>query len=137
MPVKMRLATDGRPRGRWPRTARAEKEKSPSARSPDLVSGVKRLLQLADVVVKQLEVIGDFFFASDRRRQHEHLSACFARDGIRSLQIEIGFHHDHLYVLALHLLHQFDGVLRARWDAWPRLDVTDHIQVEMLRKVRP
>src|SRR5258708_36332574 len=90
--------------------------------------GVKPLLQLADVIVKELEVIGDFFFASDRRRQHEDLSACFARDRIRSLQIKIRLDHHHLYSLALHQLPQLDGMLRARPYGWARVDGSPHHQ---------
>src|SRR6266851_4771810 len=37
----------------------------------------------------------------------------------------------------LHLPDEFDGVLRARRNAGPRLHVADHVQVKLFRKVRP
>src|SRR5713226_7360475 len=127
MPVRMRLATKGASR----------KRKISIERSPELVRGLECLLQFADVVIKKLEVVGDFFFSSHRWRQHQHLAASFARHGVRCLQIEIWLDHNHLDVLLLHLPDEFDGVLRARRNAGPRLNVADHVQVKLFRKVRP
>src|SRR6266849_3306679 len=127
MPVRMRLATKGASR----------KRKISIERSPELVRGVECLLQFADVVIKKLEVVGDFFFSPDRWRQHQNLPTGFARHGVRCLQIEVWLDHNHLDVLLLHLPDELDGVLRARRNAGPRLNVADHVQVKLFRKVRP
>ena len=39
------------------------------------MSLVKGLLELGDVVVEQLEVVGDLFFAADRRHKYDDLPA--------------------------------------------------------------
>jgi len=49
---------------RLARKAKSETEESPW--NALLVSVVKSLLELGDVVVEQLEVVGDFLFAADR-----------------------------------------------------------------------
>src|SRR5216683_370924 len=127
MPVRMRLATKGASR----------KRKISIERSPESVRGVERLLELADVVIEKLKVIGDFFFSPDRWRQNENLAASFAADGIGSLKVEVWLDHNHLDVFLLHLPDEFDGVLRTRRDARAGLDVTDHVEVEMLGEIRP
>src|SRR5260370_17377795 len=127
MPVRMRLATKGASR----------KRKISIDRSAELVRGVECLLQFADVVIKKLEVVGDFFFSPDRWRQHQNLTTGFARHGVRCLQIEVWLDHNHLDVLLLHLPDELDGVLRARRNAGPRLNVADHFQVKLFPKVRP
>src|SRR6266849_11067680 len=127
MPVRMRLATKGASR----------KRKISIERSPELVRGVERLLELADVVIEKPEIVGDFFFSPDRWRQNENLAAGFARYGVRCLQIEVGLDHNHLDVLLLHLPDEFDGVLRARRNAGARLHVANHVEVEMLGEIRP
>src|SRR6202140_1635633 len=127
MPVRIRLATKGASR----------KRKISIERSPELMRGVECLLELAYVVIEKLEVVGDFFFPADGRRQDEHLATRIAGDGVRGFQIEVRLDHDDFDVLALHLLDQLDGVLRTRRNAGARLDVTHHVQMEVVRKVRP
>src|SRR5260370_17490607 len=127
MPVRMRLATKGASR----------KRKISIERSPELVRGVECLLQFADVVIKKLEVVGDFFFSPDRWRQHQNLPTGFARHGVPCLQIEVWLDHNHLYLLLLHFPDQLTPVLRARRNAGPRLNVADPGPVKMVRKRRP
>src|SRR5713101_8112905 len=127
MTVRMRLATKGASR----------KRKISIERSPELVRGVERLLQFPNVVIEKRKVIGDFFFSPDGWRQDENLTAGFARHGVRCLQVEVWLDHNHLDVLLLHLPDEFDGVLRARRNAGPRLNVADDGEVEMLGEIRP
>src|SRR5260370_41909202 len=127
MPVRMRLATKGASR----------KRKIYIERFPELVRGVERLLELADVVIEKPEIVGDFFFSPDRWRQNENLAAGFARYGVRCLQIEVWLDHNHLDVLLLHLPDELDGVLRARGNAGARLNVAAHVQVKLFPQVSP
>src|SRR5260370_1081761 len=82
-------------------------------------------LQLGNIVIKQLEIIGDFFFAADGRREHENLTARLTRDTVGRLEVEIRLNKNHLHPVALHQTDQFDGVLRTWGNAGARLDVTD------------
>src|SRR3981081_2879581 len=102
-----------------------------------LFSRAKCLLELRNVVVKELEIIGYFFFTADRGHQYQHLSSRFASDRVRGLQVEVGFHNDDLYTVTLHELDQLDRVLRTGGDAGSRLDITGHIKMKMVGEIRP
>src|ERR1700681_3706125 len=128
MPVRIRLATKG---------ASRKRKISIEAVSRTLVWGVERLLELAYVVIEKLEVVGYLFFSADRRRQDENLSTGFAGHGVGRFQIEVRLDDAELDVVALHLLDQFHSMLRTGRNAGTRLDVTHHVQVKVLRKVRP
>src|SRR5260370_6838620 len=127
MPVRMRLATKGASR----------KRKISIEGSPELVGGVECLLQFGDGVIEKLEVVGDFFFSPDRWRQNENLAAGLARYGVRCLQIEVWLDHNHLDVLLLHLPDELDGVLRARRNAGPGLNLAAPGSGKLVRKVWP
>jgi len=99
---QIRLATKGA----------SKKRKSPSAGSPGLVSGVERFFQLADVVVKQFEIIGDLFFAANRWRQNEYLAAGLASHGVGVFKSKYGS-TTITFMLSRFILDQLDGVLRA------------------------
>src|SRR2546430_14823464 len=83
-----------------PRKAKSETEESPS--NTLLVSLVKSLLELGDVVVEQLEIVGDLFFAADRGHQDDDLRAGFARNGVGRFEIEVWLNDDDFDTVALH-----------------------------------
>src|SRR3989442_885266 len=131
MPVRMRLATKG--------AARNESMDESIMMSPSaylLRGALNRVDQQIDVVVEQLEVVGHFLDASDRRRHHEDFRARFAPDGIRRLQIEIRLDEDDLDVLPLHLVYEIQRVLRRRRDARTRFDIADDVEAEALSEIR-
>src|SRR5437016_12888320 len=120
IPVRMRLATKG-----------ASKKTRISIRSLlALFCFVKGLLQLRNIVIKQLEVVGDFLFSAHRRHQHDDPRAGFTGDGVRCFQIEVRFHGDDLDPFAFHQAHQLYRMLRAWGNAWPRLHVTNDVRSE-------
>src|SRR6266576_3727206 len=96
---------------------------------------VKGLLQLRNIVIKQLEVVGDFLFSAHRRHQHDDPRAGFTGDGVRCFQIEVRFHGDDLDPFAFHQAHQLYRMLRAWGNAWPRLHVTNDVEMEMIGKI--
>src|ERR1700682_1152189 len=98
---------------------------------------VKGLLEFGDVVVEELEVVGDFFFAADRRHKHDDQAASGAGDGVGSFKIEVGFDDDDLHIFTFHLCNQFDGVLWGGRYAGARLDVADDIEVEVFGEIGP
>src|SRR5437762_14062376 len=108
MPVRMRLATKGAARNESMDESIMMSERSLLRRA------LNRVDEQIDVVVEQLEVVGHFLDASDRRRHHEDFRAGFASDGIRRLQIEIRLDEDDLDVLPLHLVDEIQRVLRRR-----------------------
>ena len=93
--------------------------------------------QQVDVVVEELDVVGDLLDAADRRRHHQHLRAGVARDRVRRLQVEVRLDQDDLDVLPLHLLDQVERVRRRRRDAGLRFDVADDVEAERVGEVRP
>src|SRR5205085_8890001 len=125
MPVRIRLATNG---------ASKNKKISIELLSWLVSGGVKRLLQFGNVVVEKFEIVGDLFLSADRRRQHEHLRSRFPRYRLRRFQIEVRLNDNHLHSVAFHLLNKLHRVLRAWRNSRPRLDVADHIQIEVFRK---
>src|SRR5205809_414565 len=98
---------------------------SPSLLGASLLDGVD---QQVHVVVKELEVIGDFLHTSDRRRHHEDFRAGVATDGVRCLQVEIRLHEYEFHVHSLHLINKIESVLRSRRDTWLWFDVTHNIE---------
>src|SRR5207244_2128277 len=92
---------------------------------------VKGLLQLRNIVIKQLEVVGDFLFSAHRRHQHDDPRAGFTGDGVRCFQIEVRFHGDDLDPFAFHQAHQLYRMLRAWGNAWPRLHVSNDVEMDM------
>src|SRR5437660_12752817 len=91
-----------------------------------LLRCVEGLLQFGDIVIKQLEIIGDFFFPADRRHEDDDLRAGVAGDGVGSFEVEVRLNKNKLYAVALHLANHLDGVLRARVDEWARFVVFDY-----------
>src|SRR5256714_9167761 len=128
MPVRIRLATNG---------ASKNKKISIELLSWLVSGGVKRLFQLGNVVVEKFEIVGDLFLSTDRRRQHEHLRSRFPRHRLRRFQVEIRLHDNHLHAVAFHLLNKLHRVLRAWRNCRPRLDVANHVQVEVRRRIMP
>src|SRR5688572_4743654 len=96
---------------------------------------LQRRDELRDVVLEQLDVVGGFLHAADRRREHEYLAADLARDRLRRLQAPVRLDDDELAVAALHLADQTDDVRRRRRDAWLRLDVANDLKAETLHEV--
>src|SRR5260370_1757685 len=127
MPVRMRLATKGASR----------KRKISIERSPELVRGVECLLQFADVVIKKLEVVGDFFFSPYRWRQHQNLPTGFARHGVGCLTFEVWLYHNHLDVPLLHLPYSSDVVLWARRNAGPPTPPLHHLSSQYFLTYTP
>jgi len=50
------------------------------------VNGIKGLLELSNVVIKQLEIVGDLFFAAYRGRENDDLTAGLPRDTVGVLR---------------------------------------------------
>ena len=92
--------------------------------------------QQIDIVVEQLEIIGDLFDAADRRRHHEHLGAGFAADRVRGLQVEVGFDKHQLDVRSLHLIDEVERVLRCGRNARLGFDVPDDVEAKAFGKIR-
>src|SRR4029077_18389782 len=99
--------------------------------------GVQSLLEFGDIVVEQLEIIGDLFFAADAGHENDNLATGVARDGVRCFQIEVWLDDDDLYSIAFHLSNQFYGMLRAGRNSGARFDVPDNIEAEVFREVGP
>src|ERR1700687_1428362 len=97
---------------------------------------LKCFRQQSDIVVEQLKIRRDFFYPANRRQVFNNRSAGFTRDRIRRLAVEIGLDHNHLYVVWLYHVDDFQGVAWRRRNARSWLDETDHIQPEMLGEVR-
>src|SRR5712692_7140158 len=89
------------------------------------------------IVIEELEIIGNFFFAADRGHQDNHLRAGFARHRIRRLQIEVWLHQDDLHISPLHHGNQLHRMRRAGWNARTRLHIVHYVQAEALRQVGP
>src|SRR5438132_10006360 len=98
-----------------------------------LFDGVDQQVQ---VVIKELEVVGDFLDAPDRWRHHHYFCAGLAADRIWRLQIEIGLNKHELDVGSLHLVDEIERVLRRRRDAGLRFDVSDNIETKPLSEIR-
>ena len=128
MPVRMRLAAKGAAR------KLQDVEVHAVTRAPVGLDGGHQQL---DVVVEELDVVGDLLLAAHRGRQHHHLGAGLPRDGVRRLEVEVGLDQEDLDALPLHLLDEVDGVAGRRRDAGPRLHVADHVQAEAVAEVRP
>src|SRR5882724_5828517 len=99
--------------------------------------GVQSLLEFGDIVVEQLEIIGDLFFAADAGHENDNLAAGVPRDGVRCFQIKVWFDDDDLHSITFHLADQFYGVLRAGRNSGSRFDVADNIEAEVFREVGP
>src|SRR5919198_3603633 len=99
--------------------------------------GLDRVHEELDVVIEELEVVGDLLLASDGGRHDQHFRSGLSRDRVRCLQVEVGLDHDDLHVLALHLLDHVDRVRRRGRDPRPRLDVADDVEAEPLGEVGP
>src|SRR5216683_2364617 len=93
--------------------------------------------QQVDVVVEELEIVGDFLDAAYRGQQNHDLSADRLSDGIGRAQIEVRFHQYQLDAGALHGVDQLQGVARGRWNAGPRFDVVHHLKAEALAEAWP
>src|ERR1700674_1364276 len=106
-------------------------------RAFESVRGVEGLLKLCDVVVEQLEVIGDLLFAADGGRQDDNLPARLTCDAVRRFEIEVRLNGNDLDAVALHLLNQREIMLRTRGNAGARFDIADDIQAEMVSEIRP
>src|SRR6266849_2452097 len=89
------------------------------------------------IVIEELEIIGNFFFAADRGHQDNHFRAGFARYRVRRLQIEVWLHQDDLHIFPLHHGNQLHRVRRAGWNAGTRLHIVHYVQAEALRQVGP
>src|SRR5262245_48909211 len=88
-----------------------------------------------DVVVEELQVVGDRLLAAHGWRHHEHLGAGLAGDRVRRLPIEIRLHQDDLGLLPLHFLNQIERVARRRGNARTGLHVADHVEPEAIDEV--
>src|SRR5262249_30304720 len=126
IPVRMRLATNG--------AARNSSIEVSTLFAPSCP--LDRLDEQVDVVVEQLEVVGDFLDPTDRRRHDQHLAADVAGDLLRRLQVEVRLDEDQLHVLPLHLVDQIERVLRRRRNAGAGLDVADDLETETPGEVR-
>src|SRR4051812_24418225 len=132
MPVRIKLARNGSNRNckisiRSPRSFLG----SYAAR---LLRRLERLGEQRNIVIEQLEIVGNRRLPAHRGQYHHDLPTGLARNRVRRLQIEVWLHQDQLHAVALHLLDQFDGVRRARRNAGARLHVPRHVQPEVLGK---
>src|SRR5262249_41790397 len=98
---------------------------------------VERFFQLGDIVIEQLEIIGDLFFAANARREHDNFPARVAGNSVGSFQVEIRLDTNDFDAVALHLADEFNSVLRTGRNAGTRLDIADYVEVEVFSKIRP
>src|SRR5687767_2378154 len=98
--------------------------------------GLERGHEQVDVVVEQLDVVGDGLLAPDRWRQHDYVRAGLCRNRLGSLLIEVRLHQDDLDLLPLHLLNELQRVTGRRRNAGTRLDVADDIEPEPICEAR-
>src|SRR2546430_17669023 len=69
---------------------------------------LKSLSQDFNIVIEQLEVIGDLRLAADGRHHHDNLPSSHARNAVRCLRIEVWLNQFDLRVLAFHEVDQLD-----------------------------
>src|SRR2546428_717994 len=108
-----------------------------SAVSRALFGCVESLLQLGNIVIKQLEIIGDFLFAADGGHEDDDLRAGVTSDGVWSFEVEVRLNKDDLDAVAFHQANQLDGVLRTWGNAGARLNVADDIETKVLGEIGP
>src|ERR1700687_2064277 len=96
---------------------------------------LKCFRQQSDIVVEQLKIRRDFFYPANRRQVFDNRSSGFTCDRVRRLAIEIGLDHDHLNVIALHHVDDFQGVARGRRNARPWLNKAHNVESEVVGKV--
>src|SRR5262249_5255726 len=126
IPVRMRLATNG--------AARNSSIEVSTLFAPSCL--LDRFDEQVDVVIEQLEVVGDFLDPAAAGRHDQDVAADVAGDLLRRLQVEVRLDQDQLHVLPLHVVDQIERVLRRRRNAGPRLDVADDVEAEPLGKIR-
>src|SRR5438270_13778122 len=98
---------------------------------------LKSLSQDFNIVIEQLEVIGDLRLASDRRHHHDNFSSGHAGDALWCLRIEVWLNQFVLRVLAFHVFDQLDRMRRRRSNSLTGYDVNDHIESKLLGEIRP
>src|SRR5450759_3512160 len=125
MPVRIRLAIKGARRN----------EKVSIDRS--LFELGERVDQQVDVVIEELEVVGDFLVSAHGGHQDHHLAAYIGGDRIGRAQVEVGLHKDQLDAFPLHQVDQVERVGGGRRDAGFGLYVIHHVQAEVFAEIGP
>src|ERR1700741_3797639 len=121
MPVKIRLAINGHNR---------------NGRISIVSFGLlESLFDQVDIVIEQLKIICHLLLSAYRREVHEYFGSCRRPNAVRRFQIKIRLDQNEFAILALHQPNQFDGVAGRRWNAGPRLHISDHFEVKMLGEV--
>src|SRR5262245_65798336 len=83
-----------------------------------------------EVVIEQLEIIGDFLYTTHGRGHYEHPGAGCPSDGVWRLQVEIRLYQDELHILTLHLIDQVKRVTRRWGNTWPWFHIANDVQAK-------